>query len=114
MLDCLWRLEDVRDAVRLGPADSILTFWSSETRDRSWTYCAVAHRGDGVWTHLYAIERAPALTVVHLVKFWQGEQLAAATSWMRARRGACPRCIRARRIAGDCDRAARESYGVAA
>jgi hypothetical protein len=98
MFDGLLRSDDPACPVRLGPHDSILTFWSNHERNRIWTYCAVAHRpknaGEGAWTHLYAIERLPAFTNVHLLKFWQGEQLARASAWMRRRRGACARCVR--------------------
>ncbi|MDB5365401.1 MAG: hypothetical protein JWM77_1328 [Rhodospirillales bacterium] len=106
MFDGLLRSDDPACPVRLGPHDSILSFWSRHERSRIWTYCAVAHRDEGAWTHLYAIERLPAFTNVHLLKFWQGERLAAASAWMRERRGACARCIRngqGRCERGDCD-----------
>lgn len=95
MFDGLLRADDPACPVRLGPQDSILTFWSAHVRNRTWTYCAVAHRsGEGTWTHLYAVERLDAFTSVHLLKYWQGEQLAAAGAWVRARRGACIQCMR--------------------
>lgn len=92
MFDGLLSADDPSCPVRLGPRDSILSFWSMQERNRIWTYCAVVHRdgpdrkGDGSWTHLYAIERQPAFTTTHLLKFWQGEQLAAAAAWMRTHR----------------------------
>jgi hypothetical protein len=95
MFDGLLRADDPACPVRLGPQDSILSFWSSRELHRIWTYCAVVHRGDGTWTHLYAIERLPEGATVHLLKFWQGEQLAVVTRWMRERRGRCARCLRA-------------------
>ena len=89
MFDGLLSADDPACPVRLGPQDSILHFWSARERNRLWTYCAVVHRsGEGAWTHLYAIERLPAFTTTHLLTFWQGEQLATAGAWMRARRGA--------------------------
>lgn len=87
MFDGLLSADDPACPVRLGPQDSILSFWSARERNRIWTYCAVVHReAEGSWTHLYAIERLPSCATTHLLKFWQGEQLAAASAWMRKHR----------------------------
>lgn len=90
MPDALFPAPDL--ALVLGPADTATFVAEVERRDRLGrterdTLYAVVHRGHGLWTHVYRINRNDRSDrmLVHVEKIYEGDRLREACTWAAER-----------------------------